>query len=148
MTDAAGLDVMAGAAQPGTPAMPAAPEGAQVLDFLQRHLERSLSQRVRYRYVKPRVLREASGYRIESPCCSRNVDPDGGVIDIALLVSHAMDAVTESDAAAGHGPAGSAGWCLFSRDHAAGQWVLQQSSAPLEVVLDVLCVDAQRVFWP
>ena len=146
MTDSAGLVVSAGlqsgAAQPGASA------NGRVLDFMQRHLERSLSQRVRYRYVRPRVLREAGSYRIESPCCSRNVDPDGGVIDIALLVSHATDAAGHSAPADGSPPDGAAGWCLFSRDHAAGQWVLQQSSARLEELMDVLCVDAQRVFWP
>ena len=155
MNHAAGRDGMTGtqpqAAMPGTPATPAQPEPGQVLDFMRRHIDRSLSQRVRYRYVQPRVLRETSGYRIESPCCSRNVDPQGGVIDIALLVSHAMDAAGNADRAEGvDSEPGSAivGWCLFSRDHAAGEWVHQQSSARLEELMDVLCVDAQRVFWP
>lgn len=117
------------------PTKPGRPDDGPVLDFMQRHLERSLGQRVRYRYVRPRVLREAGGYRIESPCCSRNVDRAGGVIDIARLVSLPADD-------------GRSAWSLYSRDHAAGQWVLQQSGARLEVLLDVLCVDEQRLFWP
>lgn len=153
MSPAAGLDGMTGtlphAVPAGAPAAPAPPEPGQVLDFMQRHIDRALSQRVRYRYVQPRVICEDSGYRIESPCCSRNVDPAGGVIDIALLVSHALDAAAHpGDGATAEPVAGTAGWCLFSRDHAAGRWVLQQSGARLEELMDVLCVDAQRVFWP
>ena len=65
-----------------------APVSGQVHDLLQHRLERALRERVRYRYVTPNVLREGTSYRIQSPCCSRTVDPSGGVIDIALLVPH------------------------------------------------------------
>lgn len=58
-----------------------APVSGQVHDLLQRRLERALRERVRYRYVQPNVLIEGSSYRIQSPCCSRKVDPTGGVID-------------------------------------------------------------------
>ena len=56
-----------------------------LFDLTLRQIERALRERTRYRYVSPRVLREGQGFRIESPCCSRNVDTTGGVIDIAWL---------------------------------------------------------------
>jgi len=108
----------------------AAPDG-QVLDFMQRYLEHALRQRQRYRYVQPRVWRQGDALRIEAPCCSRNVDPAGGVIDIALLA-----------------PLTGGGWALHARDHAADNWLLQQESAQLCELLDLLCVDTQRRFWP
>lgn len=121
----------------------AAPANGRVLDFMQHRLERALRQRVRYRYVQPRVLREGDGFRIESPCCSRNVDPGGGVIDIALLVPGASRTLSEQ-------PPDKVvqGWRLFARDHANGAWVPQHESGQLDELLDLLCVDAQRLFWP
>jgi hypothetical protein len=118
------------------PRVPAS-SGGRVLDLVQRRLERALRERVRYRYVRPRVLREGAGYRIESPCCSRNVDPDGGVIDIALLVPASEDAQPAQ-----------AAWQLYARDHAAQAWVAQGGSATLDELMDVLCVDHERRFWP
>lgn len=106
--------------------------GARVADFTLRRLERALRERTRYRYVRPRVLRDEAGWRIESPCCSRNVDPQGGVIDIARLTRQ--------------GPA--ALWQLHARDHVAGCWVLHAESAQLDELLDVVCIDRERVFWP
>lgn len=120
-----------GAGASRTLASAVAAGGGRVLDFMQRRLERALRQRVRYRYVRPRVLREGDGFRVESPCCSRNVDPDGGVIDIALLT-----------------PLAPRGWRLHSRDHAAGAWVPHEDSEALDELLDLLCLDAQRLFWP
>lgn len=105
--------------------------GAQVHDFMQTRLERALRQRVRYRYVQPRVLREGDSFRVESPCCSRNVDPAGGMIDIALLVPDAAQR-----------------WCLLARDHARGSWVPKLEHVPLDTLLDTLCVDSERQFWP
>lgn len=105
--------------------------GARIVDFTQRQIERALRERARYRYVRPRVLRERDGYRIESPCCSRNVDPQGGLIDIARLV---LDA--------------SGSWHLQARDHAAHRWVERHESADLARLLELLRVDAARVFWP
>ncbi|WP_454720211.1 MULTISPECIES: DUF3024 domain-containing protein [Cupriavidus] len=102
-----------------------------VLDLTRYRVERALRQRTRYRYVQPRVWREAQGLRIESPCCSRNVDAAGGLIDIAWL---------ERDS--------EGQWCLHARDHAAQRWVLRQRCAELAPLLDVLCVDADRVYWP
>ncbi len=109
-----------------------APRGdAQVFDLMQRRLERSLLERVRYRYVKPHVSREGISFRIQSPCCSRRVDPTGGMIDIALLVPHEGD-----------------NWCLCARDHANSTWVALHQNEPLNTVLDLLCVDSDRQFWP
>ncbi|HEY4801879.1 MAG TPA: hypothetical protein VIH96_04585 [Paraburkholderia sp.] len=116
-------------APPGPP--PVLAGAAPVADFTLRQIERALRNRVRYRYVHPRVTREPEGYRIESPCCSRNVDPAGGVIDIAWLARGA-DGL----------------WHLHARDHAMRRWVQQCASEDLPALLDVLCVDAARVFWP
>lgn len=113
------------------------PAGGQVLDLMQRRLERALRQRVRYRYVRPRVLREGANFRIESPCCSRNVDPEGGVIDIALLEPCMLPR-----------QAAPVGWRLHSRDHAGATWVARSECAPLDQLLDLLCVDQDRLFWP
>jgi hypothetical protein len=113
-----------------------------VLSFMQHRLVLALEQRARYKYVKPRVLPHGEGYRVESPCCSRNVDPSGGVIDIALLLppgGQAPDALP---------PATAQGWNLFSRNHVADRWQWQAANPRLADLLDQLCVDAQRVFWP
>ena len=107
------------------------PVSAQVHDLLQHRLERALRERVRYRYVQPIVLAEGDSYRIQSPCCSRTVDPTGGVIDIALLVPHEAN-----------------NWCLCSRDHASSTWVARFQDESLDSVLDLLCVDSDRQFWP
>lgn len=107
------------------------PVTAQVHDFIQHRLERALRQRVRYRYVQPSVLREGESFRIQSPCCSRNVDPSGGVIDIALLV-----------------PSAAQRWCLCARDHINSTWVSRFKDEPLDQLLDLLCVDTERQFWP
>ena len=104
--------------------------GAQVLDLIQLRLQRALRERQRYRYVTPRVTAEDEGFLIQSPCCSRNVDPQGGLIDIALLMPMAC----------GH-------WRLSSRDHATSMWVERLQDQPLEVLLEALCVDTERVFW-
>lgn len=103
-------------------------------DFMIYRLERALRERVRYRYVEPRVLREGESFRIQSPCCSRNIDPSGGLIDIALLTPGPVGATND--------------WSLSARDHAAGVWRACLSDAPLELLLDALCVDSERQFWP
>jgi hypothetical protein len=100
---------------------------------MQHRLERALRERVRYRYVQPNVRAEGDSYRIESPCCSRKVDPTGGMIDIALLVPHE-----------GKGNR----WCLCSRDHVNHTWVARFQNASLDTLLDLLCVDSDRQFWP
>jgi hypothetical protein len=112
------------------PALSVAPTSAQVLDLVVRRVERALKERVRYRYVKPLVLREGESYRIQSPCCSRKVDPNGGLIDIALLVPHE-----------------GSHWCLCSRDHANSTWEPRHQDASLDVLLDLLCLDSEHQFW-
>ncbi len=89
------------------------PAGGQVLDLMQRRLERALRQRgalplwcARACCAKARI--SAS----RSPCCSRNVDPEGGVIDIALLEPCMLPR-----------QAAPVGWRLHSRDHAGATWV-------------------------
>jgi uncharacterized protein (DUF1919 family) len=95
-----------------------------------RRMERALRERVRYRYVQPQVLREGDAFRIQSPCCSRKVDPTGGLIDIALLVPH-------------YG----SHWCLCSRDRANNTWEPRHQDVSLDLLLDLLCVDSERQFW-
>jgi hypothetical protein len=112
------------------PAAALAPVSGQVHDLLLHRLERALQERVRYRYVHPTVLDEGTSYRIQSPCCSRKVDPSGGLIDIALLVPHEGGR-----------------WCLCSRDHVNATWVARFQDESLETALDLLCVDSERQFW-
>lgn len=96
-----------------------------------KRIERALQARKRYRYVQPKVLAVAGGYRVESPCCSRNIDPEGGVIDVALL---------QFD---GHRPA----WNLYRKDHKNGMWELHSSHLLLPALLDRLNADPERIFW-
>lgn len=104
---------------------------AQVVGFMRPFIERALKDRVRYRYVQPVVLQEGEGFRIEAPCCSRNVNREGGVIDIALLT-----------------PSPDGRWRLQARNHAAGVWEAHAEGLSLGEALDTLCVDAERRFWP
>jgi len=108
-----------------------AASGAVVMNLTLHRLERALRERVRYRYVRPQVLQEGDAFRIQSPNCSRKIDPSGGVIDIALLVPHEANR-----------------WCLCSRDHANASWEPQLQNAELDAALDLLCVDPDRQFWP
>ncbi len=92
---------------------------------------RALAARSRYRYVEPQVLDAEEGYRIVSPCCSRNVDPDGGLIDVALL--QYQDSVMP--------------WRLYRRDHTVQQWLLHSLHERLDELVEHLNADPQRVFW-
>jgi hypothetical protein len=96
-----------------------------------KRIERALKERKRYRYVSPDVRPVAGGYVIESPCCSRNIDAEGGVIDIALL----------------HHEATSGTWQLFRKDHARGTWELHSVHRRLSAVTDELNADPERTFW-
>jgi len=125
----AGEDIMATWAAPRAPA---AVPGAHPNELDLRRIRRALESRRRYRYVEPRVLGIADGYRIESPCCSRNVDPQGGVIDIARI---------EPVPASGQ-------WQLQRRDHPGQTWVVHGVFASLGAALDVLNEDPDRLFWP
>ncbi|MBI3367361.1 MAG: hypothetical protein HY021_02565, partial [Burkholderiales bacterium] len=82
------------------------------------------------RYVQPRVVREAPGWKIVSPNCSRNIDANGGEIDIAWLV-----------------PTHERTWLLHARDHARACWVLKASGLTLADALAMVCRDAQREYW-
>ena len=103
----------------------------EILDLMQHRLERALRERARYRYVLPVVLPEGDGYRIQSPCCSRTVEPSGGLIDIALLL-----------------PQGQHRWSLHARDHVNQVWLERYAGQPLEHLLELLCLDSERQFWP
>lgn len=96
-----------------------------------RRIVRLLELRVRYRYVKPLVVASASGYRIQSPCCSRNIDADGAIIDIAWLE---YDVRIER-------------WNLFRKDHAQGAWQLYFQGSRLADAMKWLNEDPARVFW-
>lgn len=102
-------------------------------DLTLHRLERALKERVRYRFVQPQVFRDEDGYRVESPCCSRNVDPSGGTIAIALL-----------KAPEGEHPC----WTLCARDHQQQAWVVKERADQIEPLLDLLCLDSERQFWP
>lgn len=104
---------------------------AQPNDLDRKRIEKALQDRKRYRYVLPRVTPVSDGYRIESPCCSRNVDPEGGVIDVALFQF-------DSDCAA---------WHLFRKDHAKAAWELHSSHRRLPDLLNLLKDDPDREFW-
>lgn len=97
----------------------------------QRRIIRRLEARVRYRYVAPLVQACERGYRIVSPCCSRNIDADGGMIDIALI---------DYDDAAQR-------WKLYSKDHDANRWLLFMETGQLAELMDCLNEDPLRVFW-
>ena len=120
----------------------AAPFHGQVRDLMQHRLERALRERVRYRYVQPSVLREGENFRVQSPCCSRNVDAKGGLIDIALL----QPVAAPVDGKASIQPL--QGWRLFSRNHLRASWESRYEDQQLDDLLDLLCLDPDRLFWP
>ncbi|MDD2876983.1 MAG: hypothetical protein PHT60_05245 [Acidiphilium sp.] len=100
-------------------------------DVDRKRIERALEARMRYRYVAPRVLAVAGGYRIESPCCSRNIDTEGGVIDVALI-AYQTDTKT---------------WCLYQKNHAQDSWTFENSYCRLNEALEQLNTDPERKFW-
>ena len=110
------------------PAQPQASAG-NVFDFDRARILQALDRRERYKYVQPAVEREGAGWKVVSPNCSRNVDPEGGVIDIAWLVPKAGL------------------WQLHARDHVRRAWVLKAAGLTLAAALDLLCADAAREYW-
>jgi hypothetical protein len=100
-------------------------------DVDRKRIERALASRERYRYVSPEVQADDSGYRIQSPCCSRNVDKNGGVVDIARL-----EYVDESRA-----------WRLYRKNHAQCTWQFYQEFSALNALLQFLNLDPDRTFW-
>ena len=100
-------------------------------EFYRRRIERALENRKRYKYVEPRIVAAEGGYRIESPCCSRNIDPEGGVINVALLTF-----APETKC-----------WTLHRHDHASGVWQEDRTFDHLPDLLDHLNADPERKFW-
>jgi hypothetical protein len=100
-------------------------------DVDRKRIERALAARERYRYVTPAVHPAERGYRIESPCCSRNIDEDGGTIDIARI-----EYVAEIRR-----------WRLYRRNHLWREWEYYAQYATLAALLDELNQDRRREFW-
>ena len=100
-------------------------------EFDLRRIERRLQERLRYRYVVPVITGVESGYRIESPCCSRTIDAEGGVIDVALLLFESSRGQ----------------WRLFAKDHERKSWELHSIYPRLTELLDSLVADPKRAFW-
>jgi hypothetical protein len=96
-----------------------------------KRIERALKGRKRYRYVTPEVHPIPDGYEIVSACCSRNIDPDGGIIDIARLEFQAQARC----------------WRLYRKDHKAGLWVRHGDYPGLAPILELLIEDPDRRFW-
>ncbi|WP_407175757.1 hypothetical protein [Bradyrhizobium sp. STM 3562] len=96
-----------------------------------KRIESALRSRKRYLYVSPDVKPVRGGYLIESPCCSRKIDQQGGLIDVALIHQDAVSAV----------------WKLFSKDHERGIWKFHSVHPRLNAALDELNADLDRVFW-
>lgn len=95
-------------------------------------ITRSIEQRERYRYVSPTVGTVVGGYLVRSPCCSRTVDPDGGEIDVAMMI---WDENRRE-------------WTLLRRDHALECWLEDGRFARLGELLERLKTDPARIFWP
>lgn len=108
-----------------------AARGPHPNDVDRKRIERLLKQRKRYRYVAPEVSAAAGGYRVRSPCCSRNVDSSGGMIDIARLE---------------HDP-GRNLWLLYRKDHCNDQWLPWGEFATLADAVQRLNQDPERIFW-
>ncbi|MBB4382577.1 hypothetical protein GGD61_007270 [Bradyrhizobium sp. SBR1B] len=94
-------------------------------------IKRGLSARKRYLYVSPSVRPVRGGYLIESPCCSRNADENGALIDVALILYDAVSGI----------------WKLFRKNHAVGIWEFYSLYHRLASVIDELSADPERVFW-
>ncbi|MGA2779008.1 MAG: hypothetical protein ABSF94_15745 [Steroidobacteraceae bacterium] len=100
-------------------------------EFDRKRIERAIAARKRYRYVSPRVDLIGGGYVVRSPCCSRKIEPDGGIVDIALLI-HARAPQP---------------WRLYRKDHERRQWRLHAVYERLGDLLDQLNADPARQFW-
>lgn len=100
-------------------------------DLDKKRIERAIQKRKRYRYVTPQVGSSVNGYVIHSACCSRNVDPEGGEIDIARLEYRDERGV----------------WWLYYKNHEIGRWVVSGEFPTLAHALDLLNEDPDRRFW-
>ena len=111
----------------------AAPPGVagKVVGLVPARITRALVQRARYRYVQPHVEREGRGWKIVSPNCSRQVDPQGGEIAIAWFE-----------------PLRDGLWALYRRDHAHAAWCREAAALSLDDALTRVCNDPLGRFWP
>jgi hypothetical protein len=100
-------------------------------EFDRKRVERAVAARKRYRYVSPTVQAVAGGYLVQSPNCSRNIDPRGGIIDIALLRFHG----------------GLLPWRLFRREFTSRAWELRGAYDGLPELLEELVSDRDREYW-
>ena len=96
-----------------------------------RRIVRGIAARARYLYVTPEVAPIEGGYLVRSPCCSRNVDAGGGVIEVAQILW------------SGDPPL----WRLLRRDHGRALWLEDSRFARLPEALARLNSDPERVFW-
>ena len=94
-------------------------------------IERMLEHRVRYRYVTPLVQAIDEGYLVLSPCCSRNIDADGGIIEIARIKYDQPKME----------------WRIYYKDHEIAAWVLHSTATTLHELIAGLNEDPCRVFW-
>lgn len=110
------------------------PEAVAALDAAR--IERALSRRTRYRYVQPRVQAQSPqpGWIIVSPNCSRNIDPNGGDIDIAWF-----EPIEDRPPVQ---------WRLHRRDHAQACWVPTAEGLTLSQALALVCSDSLGIYWP
>jgi hypothetical protein len=99
-------------------------------EFDRKRIERAVAARKRYRFVRAAVRPAEGGLRIESPCCSRRVDQNGGVVNIALL-HYRKPGV----------------WQLYRRDHEVAEWFLYRTYEKLGDLLEELRTDARQLFW-
>jgi len=95
-----------------------------------KRIEKTLSERERYKYVAPKVLPDVDGYLIRSPCCSRNVDPNGGEIDIARIEYQSGDF-----------------WHLYRKDDKNQSWRPHSDYLNLSALLASLIADPKKEFW-
>ncbi|HUV99884.1 MAG TPA: DUF3024 domain-containing protein [Gallionella sp.] len=100
-------------------------------EFDLRRIECLLEQRARYRYVSPAVQPIDGGYLVVSPCCSRNIDANGGAIDIARIEYILSEGI----------------WRLYQKDHQQDAWKPHSDAATLHDVIACLNEDPSRVFW-
>lgn len=92
-----------------------------------KRIERALISRKH----SPSVTPVKAGYLIESPSCSRNIENDGGQIDVALFHYDAVSGI----------------WKLFFKNHARGSWQFYSIFHRLASAIDELNTDPERLFW-
>lgn len=95
-----------------------------------KRIEKTLAERDRYKYVSPTVLPDADGYLIQSPCCSRTVDAEGGVIDIARIEFQEGGF-----------------WRLYQKNDEKQCWRAHSEYLSLFNLLALLIADPKKEFW-